>query len=85
MYPQPPPRTIPTMSKRRVKPPLAPPRPPRPFIERPSTAILFVISVFAGGLAVGAILAKLRPPTPATTQPINYTVTQPTTVPAKAP
>jgi hypothetical protein len=80
---------MPAMSKRRFRPPLAPPRPPRPFIERPSTAILFVISVFAGGLAVGAILAKLRPPTPATTQPINYTVTQPTTTsttaPAKAP
>ena len=47
-----------------------------------------MLSVFAGGLAIGAILAKLRPPTPASTQPITYTVTQPTTTttaPAKAP
>jgi protein involved in polysaccharide export with SLBB domain len=37
-----------------------PPR--RPFLERTSTAILFVIAVFVGGLLVGAIIAKLRPP-----------------------
>ena len=46
-----------------------------------------MFSVFAGGLVIGAIIAKLRPPTPATSQPITYTVTQPatTTAPAKAP
>lgn len=74
---------------RRPPPQALPPR--RSFIERPSTAVLFMFSVFAGGLAIGAIIAKLRPPTPATTQPITYTVTQPTTAttastnPAKAP
>jgi hypothetical protein len=74
------------MSKRLSKP--SPPPPPpqrRPFIERPSTAIMFMLSVFAGGLAIGAIIAKLRPPTPATTQPIKYTVTQPTTSTTTAP
>ena len=79
--------------KSRPKPPLQPVPPRRSFIERPSTAVLFMFSVFAGGLVIGAIIAKLRPPTPATTQPINYTVTQPTTAasttpsthPAKAP
>jgi len=75
----------------KLPPQALPPR--RSFIERPSTAVLFMFSVFAGGLVIGAIIAKLRPPTPATTQPINYTVTQPTTAasttpsthPAKAP
>jgi hypothetical protein len=41
-----------------------------------------MLSVFAGGLAIGAIIAKLRPPTPATTQPI--TATQPA-APTTAP
>jgi hypothetical protein len=75
------------LSTKTRRPPPQPAPPRRSFIERPSTAVLFMISVFAGGLAIGAIIAKLRPPTPATTQPITYTVTQPTTTtaPAKAP
>jgi hypothetical protein len=68
--------------KTRPKPPPQALPPRRSFIERPSTAVLFMFSVFAGGLVIGAIIAKLRPPTPATTQPINYTVTQPTTTAA---
>jgi len=41
----------------------------RSFIERPATAILFLLSVFVGGLVIGAIVAKLRPPVRATTGP----------------
>jgi hypothetical protein len=79
------------LSSKSRRPPPQPLPPRRSFIERPSTAVLFMFSVFAGGLAIGAIIAKLRPPTPATTQPITYTVTQPTTAatastnPTKAP
>src|SRR5690348_17119609 len=59
-------RTMAAMAKlpsksRRPPPQPAPPR--RSFIERPSTAVLFMVSVFVGGLAIGAIIAKLRPPT----------------------
>jgi len=45
-----------------------------------------MLSVFGGAAwPIGAILAKLRPPTPASTQPITYTVTQPTTTTTIAP
>lgn len=34
----------------------------RPFIERTSTALLFLLVIFAVGVGIGAILAKVRPP-----------------------
>jgi len=43
------------------------PKPPtrgRSIIERPSTAILFLLVIFAIGLVVGAIMGKLHPPKP---------------------
>src|SRR5260221_471688 len=45
----------------------------RSFIERPSTAILFLLSVFVGGLVIGAVIAKIRPPR-ATTGPTTVYV-----------
>jgi protein involved in polysaccharide export with SLBB domain len=53
-----------------------PPR--RPFIERTSTAILFIITVFVVGLLVGAIIAKLRPPKMVNLPPTTLAVTKPT-------
>ena len=52
-----------------------PPR--RPFIERTSTAILFIIAVFVGGLLVGAIIAKLRPPRQVNLPPATLSVPTP--------
>jgi protein involved in polysaccharide export with SLBB domain len=54
-----------------------PPR--RPFIERPSTAILFIVAVFVGGLLVGAIIAKLRPPRQVNLPPTTLAVPTPPT------
>jgi protein involved in polysaccharide export with SLBB domain len=53
-----------------------PPR--RPFIERTSTAILFIIAVFVVGLLVGAIIAKLRPPKMVNLPPTTLSVPKPT-------
>ena len=53
-----------------------PPR--RPFIERTSTAILFIIAVFVGGLLVGAIIAKLRPPKQVNLPPTTLAAPKPT-------
>jgi hypothetical protein len=57
------------------------PSPPRrPFIERTSTALLFLVVIFSIGIGVGVLLGKLRPPiqVAATTQVILKPSTDPT-------
>lgn len=51
----------------------------RSIIERPSTAILFLLVIFLIGMGVGAILGKLRPPPPP--QPTNNILIHPSTDP----
>ena len=56
-----------------------PQRPRRPFIERTSTALLFLVVIFSIGIGVGVLLGKLRPPiqVAATTQVILKPSTDP--------
>jgi protein involved in polysaccharide export with SLBB domain len=57
----------------------------RPFTERISTALLFLVLVFAVGMGVGALIGKFHPPTPvaATTAPVGAHKPGATTDPTK--